>query len=293
MARLKHRLEYAAFRAALAGNRLVGDRTAERIGELLGTLGYPLRIRRDIVERNLQIAFPERDAAWRERIARASYAHLGRETLIMLRLSLATREQVVASTDIAGAEPGLRAYARGRGLVVVAGHFGNWELGAAAFSVRGYAVDAIAKRAANPLFYEHILEARGRLGIGIIDMREAPRQALRAIGAGRAVAFAADQHAGGAGVRVPFFGRPTAMFRGPAVIALRTGAPMVICLPIRRPDGGYDVALEPIDTTPTEDTEADIARITAAWAARLESAVRMHPEQYLWHHRRWREPAPH
>jgi KDO2-lipid IV(A) lauroyltransferase len=150
-------------------------------------------------------------------------------------------------------------------------------------------VDVIAKRAANPLFYDHILEARARLGIRVIDMAGAPKQVLRAIGDGRAIGFAADQHASGVGVRVPFFGRPTAMFRGPAVIALRTGAPLFIALPIRRPDGSYDVALEPIDTTPTDDSEADTVRITAAWAARLEDGVRLHPEQYLWHHRRWRD----
>jgi KDO2-lipid IV(A) lauroyltransferase len=207
----------------------------------------------------------------------------------MLRLSMATREDVIARTDITEAAAAVRAIEQGRGVIVVTGHLGNWELGAAAFSARGYPVDVIAKRAANPLFYDHILEARARLGIRVIDMAGAPKQVLRAIGDGRAIGFAADQHAGGVGVRVPFFGRPTAMFRGPAVIALRTGAPLFIALPIRRPDGSYDVALEPIDTTPTDDSEADTVRITAAWAARLEDGVRLHPEQYLWHHRRWRD----
>ena len=289
MARLKHQIEYAAFRAALAGNKLLGDNAAARAGESLGTLGYPLGIKRDVVERNLRIAFPDRDHDWIARVARASYAHLGRETLMMLRLSSATREDVIARTNIAGASEGVRLYEEGHGVVVVAGHFGNWEIGAAAFSVRGFPVDAIAKRAANTLFYDYILEARSRLGLRIIDLKRAPHHALRALSEGRVVAFAADQYAGRAGIRVPFFGQHTAMFRGPALMALRSGAPMVFVTPLRRDDGTYDVSVEQVDTTPTDNLEADVMRITSAWVQRLEVAVRAHPEQYLWHHRRWRD----
>jgi KDO2-lipid IV(A) lauroyltransferase len=291
--RLKHRLEYAGFRAALAGNRLLGDATAARVGETLGRLGYPLGVRRGVVERNLRSAFPERDDAWIARVARDSYAHLGRELLVMLRLSFATREDVIARTIIDPASQAIRDYRDGRGVIVVAGHFGNWELGGAAFAARGYEVDAIAKRAANPLFYQHILDARARLGIRVIDMRGASRHALRALRERRAVAIVADQFAGRVGVTVPFFGRLTSMFRGPAVMALRTGVPLYVCLPPRRSDGRYDVTLQPIDARPTDDIDADVARITAAWAARLEAAVRQHPDQYLWHHRRWRDLAGH
>jgi KDO2-lipid IV(A) lauroyltransferase len=289
VARLKHRLEYAGFLAALGLNRLVGDDAAARVGETIGRLGYPLGLRRDVVERNLRVAFPERDAAWIARVARASYAHFGRELLVMLRLSLATREEVIERTVIDGADPAIRDYHDGRGVVVVAGHFGNWELGAAAYTARGYEIDAIAKRASNPLFYQHILDARQRLGLRVIDMRGASRQALRSLSAGRGLALVADQYTGRMSVPVPFFGRPTPMLRAPAVLALRSGAPMYICLPARLPDGRYHARLERIDTSTTDDAEGDVARITADWAAHLEAAVREYPEQYLWHHRRWRD----
>jgi Kdo2-lipid IVA lauroyltransferase/acyltransferase len=290
VARLKHWLEYAGFRTALAGNRLLGDRAAARVGEALGRLGYPLAIRRDVVERNLRIAFPDRDADWISRVARASYAHLGRELLVMLRLSFMTRADVMARTIVHPESQAVRDYQHGRGLVVVAGHLGNWELGGAAYAVRGFAIDAIAKRAANPLFYRHILDARARLGFRVIDAHGAAPHALRALRAGHVVAIVADQYAGRGGVPVPFFGRTTSMFRAPAVLALRSGSPLHLCLPPRLTDGRYDVTLEPIETTPTDDMEADVARITAAWAARLEAAIREYPEQYLWHHRRWRDP---
>lgn len=288
MSGLKHRLEYGAFRAALGVNRLLGDGAAARVGATLGRLGYPLGIRRDVTVRNLRIAFPDRDEAWIRGVARASYAHLGRETLAMLRLSHATPEALIRRTDV---DPGAELFQRfreGRGLVVVAGHFGNWEIGAACVAARGYPVDVIAKRAANPLFYEHILAARARLGLRVIDMQAARTQALRALRRGRIVAFAADQYAGRAGIPVPFFGRPTPMYRGPAVMALRSGASMGICLPIRLPDGRYRIGLEMLEVESTGDLERDVARMTTAWAARLESAIRETPEQYLWQHRRWR-----
>lgn len=290
--RPKHRVEYAALRAALAGGMLLGDRAAARLGAALGRAGYPLGIKRKVVERNLRIAFPDADEETIERIARASYEHLGRETMMMLRLSSMSRERLLELASLADEVPLIEARARGTGLILVAGHLGNWEVGAAVVAALGYPMDVIAKRAANPLFYRRVLAARERLGVRVIDFQVAPRHALRSLRAGRCVAFAADQHAGRAGLPVPFFGRPASTYRGPALMALRTGAPMYLCLPLRRPDGTYRVEVERIDTTPGGDMEADVLRITTSYTARLEAAVRVHPEQYVWHHRRWRLPAP-
>jgi lauroyl/myristoyl acyltransferase len=288
--RLKHRIEYAAFRAALAMGGLLRDGQAARAGARLGLAGYRLGIKRSVVESNLRIAFPEADDAWIRDIARESYAHLGRETMMMLRLSSTSREQILDRTTISGEEPAREAYQNGSGLVVGAGHLGNWEIGAAAAAARGYAIDVIAKRAANPLFYARIMQARERLGIGVIDFQYATRHTMRALREGRVVVFAADQHAGRAGLWVPFFGRPASTYRGPALMALRSGAPMFLSIPLRRPDETYDVEMVAIDTTRTGDMDADVRRVTAEFTLRLEEAVRANPGQYLWHHRRWRTP---
>jgi Kdo2-lipid IVA lauroyltransferase/acyltransferase len=287
--RLQHRLEYAAFRAALAGVRLLREDRAQGLAARLARTGHGLGVRRDVVEGNLRLAFPGADAAWIRRVARESYAHLGRETMMMLRLSWMSRADVLARTVIVDERPARRHYEEGRGIVIVTGHLGNWEIGGAAVAARDYDVAAIAKRAANPLFYERIMAARLRFGVEIIDLAQGTKGALRALRKGKVVAFAADQHSG-SGIRVPFFGRPAATFRGPAVMALRTGAPLYLAACIRRPDGMYEITLDEVDTTPTEDMEADVLRVTTAWVGRLEAAVRTHPGQYLWHHRRWREP---
>lgn len=287
--RLRHRVEYAAFRSVLAGSDLLSDERAAAAGAALGRLAYPLGIRRDIVEANLRIAFPGAGAEWIERTARASYEHLGRETMMMLRLAGMSRESLIDRTRTVNEDAAKEAVARGRGIVVVAGHLGNWEIGAAMMAARGYAVDVIAKRSANPLFYDQVLSARERLGVGVIDFQRATRQALRALRAGRAVAFAADQHAGRSGLWVPFFGRPASTYRGPALMALRTGAAMFLSIPLRLPDGTYEITLEPIPVQPTGDMERDVLRLTATYTRRLEEAVRANPEQYVWQHRRWRD----
>ncbi|HUF51719.1 MAG TPA: lysophospholipid acyltransferase family protein [Longimicrobiales bacterium] len=287
--KLKHRIEYALFRAALSATARLGDAHAARVGEVVGAAGYPLGIRKRVVERNLRIAFPGESEQRRERIARAAYAHLGREMMMMLRLSAVSREQLLSRTRLVNEQEMRACYLAGRGIVSVAGHLGNWEIGAALIAARDFRIDIIAKRASNPLFYRRILAARARLGVGVIDFEAAARQGLRALRAGHVVAFGADQHAPRGGVRVPFFGREVSAYRGPALMALRTGAPMFLSLPLRRPDGVYEMGVEPIDTTPTGDLEADVLRVTAEWTRRLEEAVRQAPEQYLWHHRRWRD----
>lgn len=290
--RFRHRVEYAAFRAVLAGSERLGDERAAALGAALGRMGYPLGIKRADVHANLRIAFPEANAEWIERVARASYEHLGRETIMMLRLASMSRADLVARTHTVNEDEARAAVARGKGVVVVAGHLGNWEIGAAMMAARGYAVDVIAKRATNPLFYERVLSARERLGVGVIDFQRATRQALHALRSGRAVAFAADQHAGRSGLWVPFFGRLASTYRGPALMALRTGAAMFLSIPLRRADGMYEITLEPIEVERTGDMDADVLRLTQIYTRRLEAAVRANPEQYVWQHRRWREPPP-
>jgi Kdo2-lipid IVA lauroyltransferase/acyltransferase len=288
--RLKHHIEFAAFRAAMAGVRLLREERGTRMAARLGRLGHRLGVRGDLVERNLRLAFPGASDAWVRDTARAAWEHLGRETLMMLQLSWTSPEELLERTRIVNEGPARADYERGGGLVAVGGHLGNWEIAGAIVASRDYRVAAIAKSAANPLFYRRILAARQRLGVEVIDFQQATRGALRKLRAGYVVGFAADQHAR-AGIPVPFFGRPAATYRGPAVLALRTGAPMYLAMCLRQPDGTYELTLEPIATEATGDMEADVRRVTEAWVSRLEAAVRAHPEQYLWHHRRWRDVA--
>lgn len=292
-ARLAHRVQHALFTSALHATNSLSDATAARVGAAVGRLGYrPLGMRRRLAEAQIRAAFPERDAAWVRRTALASYEHLGRETITLLRMTRLSADDLLARTEIVGLERGDAAVRAGGGVIIVAGHLGNWELGAAMVAVRGYPIDAIAQRQRNPLFDDWIVAARRRLGVKVIERSQAPKQALRSLRAGRVVAFVADQNAGRHGVFVPFFGRLASTHRGPALMALRTGAPVFLAVPLRSAENRYRMTLEEIVVDRGGDAEQAVHRLTAAFTARLEAAVRAAPEQYLWQHRRWKTRPP-
>jgi KDO2-lipid IV(A) lauroyltransferase len=286
---LAHRAEYALFAGATAVGRRVSDARAARLGAALGRLGYrPLGIRRRLVEEHIRRAFPDRGEDWVRRTAAAAYAHLGREALAMLRMAAVTPDDLRARTTVAGFERFEQALHEGHGVVIVAGHLGNWEIGAALLAARGVPIDIVAQRQSNPLFDRAMLRTRERLGVGVIERSRAAKLALRALRAGRAVAFGSDQNAGRNGVFVPFFGRPASTHRGAALMAVRTGAPVFLAVPLRTPDGRYHMRLQEIETDRTGESDAAVFRLTAAFTAALEAAVRAAPDQYLWHHRRWK-----
>jgi KDO2-lipid IV(A) lauroyltransferase len=110
---------------------------------------------------------------------------------------------------------------------------------------------------------------------------------------GKAVAMLVDQGAAGlASSWVPFFGRYAKTPRGPAVFALRLGAPVVFATALRQPSGKYVMHYERVPVSPTGDREADVDRIVADYTATLERWIRRAPEQYFWHHRRWKHQRP-
>ena len=291
---LRHRVEFALVRGARLLDRVLGERRTAALAAGLGRVAYrTVRIRRGVVEDQLRLAFPDRDTAWIRRTASDAYAHLAREGLSMLRLSRLGPEEVIAATEVEEGLPALRQAVRdGTGAVVITGHFGNWEIGGAAVAARGVPLDVVVRRQANPLFDRLINEARERLGMRVIERSRATREVLRSLRAGRVVALVADQDARRAGVFVPFFGRPASTVRGPAVLALRSGAPVFMGTAERRPDGGYRVRVRRIPTPSAADPEEQVRALTAAHAAALEAAVRENPGQYLWHHRRWKTDLP-
>lgn len=290
-----HRAEYAALRGAVAAMERLSFRRAGAIGERIARLGYwPLGIRRAVVERQLTAAFPERDSADIERIARATYEHLGRtsiETAILPAYDAA--EIIDMFEDVQGWSIVEERLARGKGLIVVTGHLGNWELGGAYLAARGVPIDAVARHMANPLFDRYLTRTRQRIGMTVVHDEDAVRRVPRSLRSGRAVAFLVDQGAVGlASTWVPFFGRYAKTPRGPAVFALRLGAPIVFGAAVRRPSGRYQLTFEAVDVSPTGDREADVDRIVADYTLTLERWIRRTPEQYLWHHRRWKHQRP-
>lgn len=290
-----HRVQYGALRGVIGLLRRIGMRPAGAVGANLGMLGYrPLAIRREVVERQVRAAFPELPPEEVQRIARASYANLGRTTTETALLSLYDRERIIDMfEEVEGWSIVEERLAREKGLILVTGHLGNWELGGAYLAARGVPMQAVARYMENPLFDRYLTRTRERIGMRIVHDDEAVRRVPRSLRDGNAVAFLVDQGAVGlASTWVPFFGRLAKTPRGPAVFALRLGAPVVFGAAIRQPSGRFRLTFEPIDSSSSGNLEADVERIVTDYTATLERWVRRAPEQYFWHHRRWKHQRP-
>ncbi len=292
---LRHRAEYAVLRSVLGGFGTLGFRRASSLGARVALLGHrPLGIRRRVVERQIAAAFPDWDAARVVRTARESYESLGRTTTETAVLSRSDRATIVDLFE----EPEdwhviERAMARGRGVILVAGHLGNWELAGSYLAARGTNIEAVARQMENPLFDGYLTRTRSRIGMKVIYDGDAVRRVPRVLRDNGVVAFLIDQGAAGlASTWVPFFGRYAKTPRGPAVFALRLGSPVIFVAPLRRPDGRFTMGLEEVPVRETGDRNADVDRIVADYTAALERWVRRSPGQYFWHHRRWKHQRP-
>lgn len=292
---LAHRVEYGLFVGVRALVSALPEPLADALGAGLGAFaGGVLRIRRADVDRHLAWAFPELGEPERERIARASFRHLGREAVTLFRLGGWSRQRVVERTTVTGLEAVRDALEDAGGALLLTGHLGNWEVGGAALAARGVPVDAVAKGMANRRFEHALFQARERLGMRVVEIQDAPREALRALRSGRAVAMVADQNAHRNGVFVPFFGRAASTYRGPALFALRTGVPVFVAFALRRPGpvARYHIAFERLEVDPMGDQERDVRAFAEAYMVAVERAVRDHPDQYFWQHKRWKTRPP-
>ncbi len=292
---LRHRVQYAALRSVVASLGAMGFRRASEFGGRLGRLGYsPFGIRKAVVEKQIAAAFPDWDAARVRATAIAAYESLGRTSVETALLARYGRETVLDLFDEPETWPVFEsALSEGRGIILVAGHLGNWELGGAWLGARGVDLEAVGRQQENPLFDAYLTRTRNRIGMKVIWDGDAVRRVPRALRNGATVGLVMDQGTVGlASTWVPFFGRWAKTPRGPATFALRMRSPIIFFAPLRKADGRFTLTFERVPVVETGDRDADIDRIVRDYTAVLEKWVRKCPEQYFWHHRRWKHQRP-
>ena len=290
-----HRVEYVATRAAVGVLRLFGWRASSWIGGRIARFVYkPIGIRAGVVERQIAAAFPSLSRDEVVSLSAGSYESLGRTSIETAVMPGTSREEILERVErVEGWEHVERGLARGKGIILVTGHLGNWEFGGAYFAARGVAIDVVARGMANPIFEAYVGRTRRKIGMEVIHDKDAVRRTPRSLRDNRCVAFVSDHDALGlASTFVPFFGRPAKTPRGPAVFALRFEVPVLFVAIVREPSGRYAVLIEPVPVNPTGDREADIDAIVLSYTEMLEAYVRKYPAQYFWQHRRWRRQPP-
>jgi KDO2-lipid IV(A) lauroyltransferase len=297
--RIKRALRSVLVRAVIRVLAFVPLRPALAFAGLVGRAGWALagRTRREMLAQ-LAIAFPERTPEAREAIGRASFLHLARLAAEVATLR-SYRARLPAYVGFApGAEERLReVHARGKGLVFVTGHVGNWEL--MAQRVAGFIPSATIARAGNdPKLTAAIGRARAEGKVETL-WREDPataRAMIRCFKQAKLLGILIDQDIKAQGVFVPFFGRPAFTPRGAADLALRFRAPVVVGWCRRRgpaPGDGHEIEVLEVPCNPdTPDREGEVVRLTAACTSELEAAIRRTPAEWVWMHQRWKTRPP-
>jgi KDO2-lipid IV(A) lauroyltransferase len=285
-------LEYVPIRAIQGILGILPRRWALSVGRGLGLAAYVLdRRHRKVALENIAQGLPEgADPADRRRIARASFAHFGAVAVECLLLPYRRLEDVDSLAQWEGVEHLTNAHMRGKGVFVVSGHLGNWEVVALLQGWLGWPMAMVTRPLDNPLLERLFAAGRNRSGNEIIHKRRAVRKILKALRQGWCVAIVIDQDFPESDrVFVDFLGRPAAAAPTLGLLALRTGAPIVPVVSHLLPDGRYRIEyLSPVEVKPTGDREADVLGIMSRCTALLEEAIRRHPEQWLWMHRRWK-----
>lgn len=264
-------------------------RTARWIGEMLWR--FDRRHRHRAME-HLRLSFPDWPEHKLRRVARRSMRsmiYLGVEVLFTTRLITPARWR--KHIRLVRMDEVIRLLLKQEtGLVMLTGHFGNWEIVGYAVAALGFANYAVARRLDNPQIDRYILGVRQKEGMTILDKRGATTQAPDLLDARQAVSFIADQDAGRKGLFVDFFGRPASTYKSIALLAMQHDCPVVVGYGKRLSESfdfeiGIADVIHPADWAEQPDP---LRYVTQRYTTALENVIRTAPEQYLWVHRRWK-----
>jgi Kdo2-lipid IVA lauroyltransferase/acyltransferase len=293
---MRQRLEYAAAWPFIKIMGILPRPLARAIGIGLAWVIYFLHVRlRQVGMRNLAMAFPEKSEAERARILRGEFTSLGRQVAEVCHFPDYTLQNVDEVVVFDGFENYERARARGKGVLLFAGHFGGWELSSFVLSMRGHWMYVLMRGMDNKYLGELILRYRTMHGNKAVDKDDFVRGLLSAMKGGEVVGLLMDTNmTPPQGIFVDFFGIAACTAAGPARIALRTDAAVVPTFTIWDEKlGKYRLRFDPaVELVRTGDLEADIKANTQKLTSVIEDYVRKYPEQWLWVHRRWKTRPP-
>ncbi len=280
------RSSYYAYRAgaeiARAVPAPVGEPRARGLAQV-GGLGFMgSRVRQ--VRRNLaRVRGTPLPAAERTRAVAATFDSYGRYFYELFRLPGSTAEFLNAHVDTEGFDHVRAAVDAGKGVVLALPHLGNWDFAGAWLAQQGMTVTVVAEPLEPPELFDWFVRTRAALGMRVIPLSaRAAGEVLQALRANEAVCLLCDRDLTGDGVAVDFFGERTTLPGGPALTALRSGAPLIPVGCYFRPHGRHFFRIqEPVPTERSGRIRDDVRRVTQALAHRFEELIRAEPEH--WH----------
>ncbi len=288
-------LVYAIVRVLVCALQAMSFEAACGFAECLAWLAHRVDKRhRQVARENLEKAFPGvYSSSQIDVLVRGIYSHFCRVLIEILfiprKLHLSNWRKLIELHDSPLVVDSLLS---GRPLLIVTGHFGNWEVSGYALGLFGFTTHAIARPLDNPYLDDFLRDFRERTGQKILAKNGEFDQIQGLLEAGGVLATLADQDAGPRGVFVDYFGRPASTHKAVALMAIEYNVPMLVCgTPFY--DGKYHVQatnlIDPADYATKSDA---VKALTQRFTRDFETLVRQHPEQYFWLHRRWKhQPA--
>jgi len=284
--RWRYGAEAALFFAFMGLFRIMGVDAASALG---GFIGRNIFARTRVTERareNLVRVFPEKPKAEIDAILRAMWDNLGRtvaEYAHLDKFDLHGADPRIALENAAEAER-----LRGKAVLLLSGHFANWEILGIASARFGLDGAIVYRPPNNPYVDRYIARARAKKGYATqISKHKGAKRIFSLLRSGKAILLLADQKTN-EGIPAPFFGRGAMTTPVPAMLALKLKLPIVFASNKRLNGARFRVTMHPpVEFTPSGDIDADTQALTAAINLRLEEIVRADPAQWLWIHRRW------
>ncbi|KTD17610.1 lysophospholipid acyltransferase family protein [Legionella jordanis] len=256
-----------------------------------------LPYRRSIVQANINLVFGHQlNAAQKKRLAKAFYSHMAMSIKEIVQLRFMSEKKLKERVDVKGYQRLLDIVAQNRGVLILTGHFGNWEfaplggiLNFEEFKGQFHFIRrTLGSKALERLLFRRYYQA----GLNVIPKKNSLDQVCNALDQNHAVVFVLDQHASLAnrdGVAVEFFGKKAGTYRSLATLARHTGVPVVPAAGYRLPNGRHVLEFhDPIYWQDYPTIQESIYQNTLAYNQALERIILAHPEQWHWLHKRWK-----
>ncbi|MCX5686284.1 MAG: lysophospholipid acyltransferase family protein [Candidatus Omnitrophica bacterium] len=261
------------------------------IGGFLGRAAYHLLPEyRNITIDNLDLAFgKEKSPSEIKRIAKDVFRNLGKNAAELVNFPKINEKNIGDFVLLKNRQILDEAFRKGRGIIIITAHIGNWELMAAALRLNNYPGVTVGRKIYFDKYDKYLNYLRKTHDVNVIYRDDSPRKILKVLKENRIVGIVADQDVDSVeGVFVNFFGLAAYTPSGPAAIARATGAALIPVFIIRK-NGRHELVIEePIELVDTGDKPGDIIKNTQKWSDVIESYIRRYPEQWVWMHRRWK-----
>lgn len=288
---MQNKLEYAIFLSFALMVKILGLNLSRRFSFFLAAFFYYfVPIRKKTVFENLTMAFPNYSKKKIKKIAFGSYRSFCITLVEILYMPNMSKEEIIESVKCSNPDLIVEKYKENNGVILLSAHFGNWEYIACSMSaVIDIPFTVITKPQRNPYVTKWLDTVRIRWGNKIVSLGISIRQVYKELKQKNIVAMVADQRGPSDGTRVDFFGRKASVYPGPAILSLKTKAPILYGIAIRQPDYSYKATMVEISQDNLPEKEEDkVTEISRRHTAYLEEVMRKHPEQWFWMHKRWK-----